>query len=107
MIRSRNPAVKPDWSPIEPERQPVETEASRRTHVQEYLAEIGRRGGLEGGKARAPKFIRKEASRYSDKGRENEVDKETGGVREREQRDSLCSHEGNRVSNETRTISSV
>jgi len=59
MSRSRKKPKDPNVLAYQIVRQSTEEEPPKRSPISEYLAEIGRKGGLKGGKARAKKLSAK------------------------------------------------
>ena len=67
MTRSRKLPKDPNQLAAEIVRLSTEEETPKRSAISEYLAEIGRRGGLTGGKARAKKLSAKKRKEIAKK----------------------------------------
>jgi hypothetical protein len=67
MTGSRKRPKDPNLLAAEIVRLSTEEEAPKRSSISEYLAQIGRRGGLKGGKARAEKLSAKKRKEIAQK----------------------------------------
>jgi len=57
--------------------QPTKKDTPKRSPISEYLAEIGRKGGLKGGKARAEKLSAKKRKEIAQKAAKTRWEKKT------------------------------
>jgi hypothetical protein len=67
MSGSRKRPKDPNQLAAEIVRLSTEEETPKRSPISEYLAEIGRKGGLKGGKARARKLTKKQRAEIAKK----------------------------------------